>query len=564
MEFFLIIAILSCIPHNLISLRYEVKTITSGLAFIKMNEASITYTTWQLSYYYDLTDYFDQVNKIKAAIESIRALCKLTLNKKECELVLSLLDNHMENSKLSSERVESFSNNRKKRWAPLGYVGDVNSWLFGYMTQDDAEEMTGNIKKLQERVIKQQDLFKDQILIIKQSLNIGNKKYNELKNNIVLLNNNLNELERNFTISEKINSLTHIVTLTIMHHAQISETLMNLLQNSLNGKIITLISQQQLKNNLQTIAENLSNNQRLPINLKNQHPFNIFSITTSRATLYKKKILITLDIPIVDREELSLYKTIPIPTEVGEKLIIIIPTMKYFLLNTNKREITPITHDEIEQCKKTPKNELLCTPESATIINKENSCELSLIMNPKPEIIENLCEFRLVPKRNYIVQIHQSNKYYCIINNPIIVTENCPEQNIITTSISTNGIINLKPGCSITTNEIKITAFNTIKTKSQILTPLFHLNKLTKDGILEISGNLSYLMKRNYSILVLENHNEELIALSEQINRNMEKSREKIDLDDLMYTSQRKTYITIALTCAAIIALFILYRKCIK
>lgn len=505
-----------------------------------MNEASITHTTWQLSYYYDLTDYFNQVNKIKTAIESIKALCQLTIDKKECELILELLENHMENSKLNSERVESFSNKRKKRWAPLGYMGDINSWLFGYMIQEDAEEITKNIKKLQERVIKQQDLFENQILIIQQSLKINNKTYNELKNNIELLNNNLNEMERNFTISQKINSLTHIITLTIMHHAQISETLMNLLQNSLNGKIITLIPQQQLKSNLQTIAENLSNNQRLPINLKSQHSFNIFSVTTSRATLYKRKILITLDIPIVDRDELSLYKTIPIPTEINQKLIIIIPTMKYFLLNTNKREITPITHDEIKQCKRTPKNELLCTPDSATIINKENSCELSLIINPKPEIIENLCEFRLVPKRNYIVQIHQNNRYYCVINNPIIVTENCPEENIVTTSISTNGIINIKQGCSITTNEIKITAPNTIKMENQILTPLFHLNQLTKDGILEISGNLSYLMKRNYSILVLENHNDELIALSEQINRNMDKNKEKIDLDDLIYTSRKK------------------------
>lgn len=37
------------------------------------------------------------------------------------------------------------------------------------------------------------------------------------------------------------------------------------------------------------MAESLKNNQKLPINLKHQHPYNIFSVVTSKATLADKK-----------------------------------------------------------------------------------------------------------------------------------------------------------------------------------------------------------------------------------------------------------------------------------
>lgn len=81
-------------------------------------------------------------------------------------------------------------------------------------------------------------------------MNINNKTYNDLKEGITTLNNNLNTLERRARLKEKIQILTDVATLIIIHHSQISENLMNILQNSVNGKIINVISQNQLKMSL--------------------------------------------------------------------------------------------------------------------------------------------------------------------------------------------------------------------------------------------------------------------------------------------------------------------------
>lgn len=210
--------------------------------------------------------------------------------------------------------------------------------------------------------------------------------------------------------------------------------------------------------------------------------------------------------------------------------------MKYFLLNTNKREITPINYDEINKCRKTLRQELICSPEGVTIINKEQSCELSLMLDPNRNSIQKLCEFRIVPNRNYFIQIHQNNQYYCVINTPILLTESCPNESMTTTSISTNGIIKIKPSCSIVTNEIKLTSFNTVTGKPEMLTPLFHLSKID-EKLIQITGNITYLRNQNYSILAFSDHDEEILDISKKLEENLIRTQEKFELENMMETS---------------------------
>ena len=543
---------------------FQPESINTGLTFVEISQAAIAHTSWQLAYFYDLKNYFELIKNLEETINQIKALCAISMKKKECEILLELLENHIDNSKYNAERVESFNNARRKKRAILGYIGDFNSWLFGYMTQEDAEVLAKNIRRLQARVVKQQELFENQLMIVEQTVNINNKTYNDMKKAIAELNENLNEFERNVTINDKISTLTEIATLIIVSHSQISQTLMDILQNSLNGQIINLISQKQIRKDLQIITENLKNHQRLPINLKNQHPYNIFAVTTSKATLYDKKILIKLRIPIIDRDELFLYKTIPIPSKIEEKLIIIVPTTKYFLYSRNKVELTPITYEELNKCQKTTRNELLCTPESPTIVSREASCELSLLTDLKKETIQDVCEFRFVPKKNYFIQIHENNEFYCVINTPIMITETCPESTNEMISITQNGKIKIKPGCTIRTNEIKITAYKTIEAPTQLLNPIFQLNKVNRKNIIEIAGNLSYLMDRNFSVVVLENRDDEIIQLSNKIKEDMKKVKEKIKIEDMIYNKGQDTYTTILLTSVGIILIIIFYKKCLK
>lgn len=114
-------------PSN-IQTEFHTETLNTGLTFVEISKAAITHTTWQLTYYYDLKNYFQLINILEETISQIKALCAISIKKKECELLLELLENHMENSKYNAERVESFNNARRKKRAILGYIGDINAY----------------------------------------------------------------------------------------------------------------------------------------------------------------------------------------------------------------------------------------------------------------------------------------------------------------------------------------------------------------------------------------------------------------------------------------------------
>lgn len=235
METTRVLSLIICMLNIIFGLKFQPTNYEAGLTFIKLNKVEVTRTTWQMLYFYDLSDYFVQIEKIQIIIDQIEVLCQKSTQKESCNILLDLLKKHMENSQMNAERVESFSTNRRKRWAPLGYVGDLYAYVLGFMTKEDAEGMINNIEKLQEVTNYQQKLLKDQTLIIQQTVQINNKTYNELKQNVENLSSKLNEVERNRTIDFHITTLTQIATLIIQNHDQVSSTLTNILQNSVNG-----------------------------------------------------------------------------------------------------------------------------------------------------------------------------------------------------------------------------------------------------------------------------------------------------------------------------------------
>lgn len=83
--------------------------------------------------------------------------------------------------------------------------------------------------------------------------------------------------------------------------------------------------------------------------------------------------MLLLNIPIVESDDMNLYKTVPIPTKLKQEMVIIVPTTEYFLLNPHRSEITPINEKELANCGKIGRNELICNPESPTIINRDYS-----------------------------------------------------------------------------------------------------------------------------------------------------------------------------------------------
>lgn len=109
------------------------------MIFVETNAAAISHTTWRITYYYNLREYFENLNKLQFAVDHLEKMCDYDKEvKRECDSFLILLKQHLKDTQISSEKIKSFDRRRNKRetFAPLGIIGDVQSRVFG-LTQTE-------------------------------------------------------------------------------------------------------------------------------------------------------------------------------------------------------------------------------------------------------------------------------------------------------------------------------------------------------------------------------------------------------------------------------------------
>lgn len=64
------------------------------------------------------------------------------------------------------------------------------------------------------------------------------------------------------------------------------------------------------------------------------------------STLINKRIMIEIDIPNIEEDKFQLFKAIPIPTPHNNYFIVMEPSSKYFLLNTDNLQYIPLDEEE--------------------------------------------------------------------------------------------------------------------------------------------------------------------------------------------------------------------------
>lgn len=545
------------------AVEFSERNITTGLIFYEMSQATVSYTSWRISYYYNLTDYFNQINKLEEAVYGIETICKTYTDIPECDVLLDLLKEHLDNTKLNTKRMTSFSKERNKRsWTPFGTLGDIFGPTLGLMTDGEGEEIYNKIRNLQSHVLSIEDTLNRNLLIIESNSLLNKNTYSRMKDMIFELNSKVVDHQKKSNARHEISSLTDIVMLITKLNEETYHTILEMLESSMDGRILDIIPQTLLVKNLNKIESKLYENQYLPINLKKDSPFNIFSISSSRTSLVKDVIITVLEIPIIDISKLSLYKTIPIPLQINGSIIRIKPQTPFFLLNTEKREIIPMTKHDLQNCRKTTTDKLICKPDLPAIINAKSSCELSMLLNPNRKEIQEACEFQILPNKNYMIKLHQNNSYYCIIKDKLKITQICPNRQDSVKFIRANGVVTIQKGCSIITKETRLTPHTTISDKKNyLLEPMFDLSNISTKQISEIVN--SSTIEKNFSLTLLDDHEAGFEKLSQMIKKEKEETIRRQEVYK-MIREEQSIHKIIAALAIFIIALTIFYLKCIK
>lgn len=108
-------------------------------------------------------------------------------------------------------------------------------------------------------------------------------------------------------------------------------------------------------------------------------------------TLMDRKLLIQLDIPVIDIY--SLIRVIPLPIRTTEKVMILqVPHYEY-LVNNDTRVYIPLDSLDLASCRNIAHSKLLCFPQRETHMADNSACESNILFGQSQshDLSEKFC-----------------------------------------------------------------------------------------------------------------------------------------------------------------------------
>lgn len=498
------------------TLAFNEEETTSGLIFTKLANAKISYDTYTIVYHIDLEKFFDIKERVEDSMNTFEQYCKginSTIFNETCNNLLNQIrikttymtrdeqdilayqqNKNTKNSEypsrskrssipynpqnniygiINENNVHKFdnkmdeiiknSNPRQKR--SIDFIGAAYHWAFGLMDAETARAYDSVINQLIDETERIKLANQNTTAFIRETIRTVNHTFAKVQDQFVELNKAIENLKKNHLIpiyGKVVDSEAKIMLfeiyntiLSLMHeHQRLSHQILKTLEHAFSGRINQLISIQTLVQDLFSIHRTLPHSQMLPIDFFSENPLRIFTYSKIDATLFGKRLLLRITLPILEREQFSVYEFIPIPTFIDNKTIIINPSNRYMLISDS--EYIPISKEELDQSKYTIKQEKIITPKENSYLDIYQNCELNIFRAPKEKTIIERCDVKLIPTMNYFVSINHNDLFYVAIKDPITITEYCEGKSMRTYQLNKSGKLTLEKGCKVTTEEISI------------------------------------------------------------------------------------------------------------
>lgn len=413
---------------------------TTGLMHIKMGAASISREKWNIMYYYNLEEYFKQIELLEDITTNIEKTCDLQTQINRCEILLNELRKYNEKNKRSQNIINKFRTNGQER--PNTTTTDSSSQ--NPINNDNEDPKIRMKTKLLSKIYGSIKANNDRI---KQLIT----ELNEMKSHF---STNVNSIEGN----NQFNQLVDTAIFIIMNHNHITDSILQLLTDSSTFKLIEFIPTETFEESLRNISLKLPKGKKLPIEIERENIYDLFAITEISTKLIKNELMIVLSIPVINEITYNLYKIIPLPTKREKDTIIIQPSQEYVLVNKAASHYIPLSTTEHINCLRRRNDYLICSPNNPTYTTKFEKCEFYLFEITEGDSFEEQCKFniRSIQEKNYFIELFSPNYYYVHVKNQMTLRVLCkgrePEEMIIMNS----GILEIDNNCIAETNGISI------------------------------------------------------------------------------------------------------------
>ncbi|KAJ0169658.1 hypothetical protein K1T71_014843 [Dendrolimus kikuchii] len=338
----------------------------------------------------------------------------------------------------------------------IEFGGEILKFFFGTLDADDARKYDEAISDCQQNEHQLYSLMKDNIHVVKSTINNFNISIRKLNDNEDRLNKHIEKLnyiltrntkENSLNNAVKINSIFNIIESSIISVSNILDTILNsilfAITNILHPYILTPTN---LYNELSK-SKISKGNLEFPVSLSLGNIHYIIDSSTLISYVYNNKIFFVIKIPLITPIKFNMYKILPLPTsrDVNNfKTYVLIQPNNLYMSITDDR-LNYALSDNIDDCKNVNQKFSICPLPSILSTIKNPSCETKLLTEVNLEIPE-ICNFKIIYGNVDLWQKLKDGRYIYVQSKASRLTINC-EQNIKDFTIQGTGILTLNKNC---------------------------------------------------------------------------------------------------------------------
>jgi len=485
------------LPNNLNSILYLLFPITwtivngqneDNLAITKITNGSgiyyepisklKTYTgTFNLLIHVNITIYLEKFQNIDELLNNNAKLCKTETHgiSSICSNFLPTLHTtRVELNKRYKSLISLQTGNRVKRGL-FNAIGNFEEWAFGSVGDDSYQGLQKTIQKTNDNSGRAVSLMKTQSKIVQSTINqitnVSSKlsqnfielqtQYNQIISKINSKNNKLLEVEVNQTLINYLLNLNLLITEFLFETDELIDALTLARHNILHP---TILNDNELRNNLETIEKTFDSTQTLPININNTTSIEVFLKLAKISTKFANfQLLFILNFPICNKEEFVLHRVWPMPIEITTaQFLFIQPHNPYLAISLDKQKFISLTESDYINC-----NTLGLTKyfllNNVIYFKTYSICEIQLFNSDNQIKLPEYCEVRHGYFYNaHFEKLQRNNCFVYWTTKKIVITMVCPTSTTVHTLQGT-GILKIPKECIV-------------YTPSTILTPLKETN----------------------------------------------------------------------------------------
>lgn len=522
----------------------NVSSIPDGVPILynKLAKAHISYDTFRIIYAVDLTEYYHIERQIGFAIEGLKNRCPANKGSYSyCETSTLQLENRLKASTYDDEILAGYRVKRFCEWC-----GNFLHYSTGVVDADTAKIWTKFMNEVKNETSRQTVEIFNQTAIFKTYMEADIKTTENTQRALNRLQISLNEVSEHEEkeiedIHDRLidQELFQLADATLTEHERMYRKLRATMVNTKRGRIPELIVKKKLAKQLNDIALSLPAEQRLPIETNEENPLHIFSFAELSAALFKDHLLITILIPIAERERYNLYKVTAIPVKTDGQRFITKINSEHFLLNSDKTKFIPISRHELDNGKMRSPREILYRPAASIITNSQIICEWRVLMEMEMEPAKegNACEFTPLLTNEMLISVIVNKQYFVSSPKGIKIKETCAHtENKYT--IGDRSLIQMDAGCTIKTANFVLRAhrIHTLNDSYTIMPEMLSAGLLSK--------KLPQLATATYSKLIMNDSTPIVIHDAAEMNNMIKRTEEllretdhEFKLKDLEYSA---------------------------